>query len=391
MARKTKEELNEIKKQFGVDKIHSWSEYKTLKEDKYAYYLKYVLHKVEDRMDSIYTFSGSACHQVLEDFYTKKITYDNMINQYEDSLMEMNIAELKYDRTNAEKNEVIANKYEECVRHFFKNHNIVQCPHEVEKYLLIQISPEIIMQGYLDFIHTEPDGSVVITDYKTSTLYRGDKIQNESGQLLIYAEGIRQALNIPLEMIKCRWNFLKYVDVTVLQANGKWKSRIIERNAIGSKLVNSVSMWLKKSGYNESEIENYIADVSLENTLDKLPQEVREKFVIQDCYVYVSVTQENIDVLKEDIIITFETIDGDIKKYNEIKMKTGKEDNTIFWQEVTDKDEYRLNVLGGYSRRLHKPLDEYLKQKEMFSQVQENKSEDNENNEDSFIDFLSQL
>ena len=47
MARKTKEELNEIKKQFGVDKIHSWSEYKTLKEDKYAYYLKYVLHKKE--------------------------------------------------------------------------------------------------------------------------------------------------------------------------------------------------------------------------------------------------------------------------------------------------------------------------------------------------------
>ena len=83
------------------------------------------------------------------------------------------------------------------------------------------------MQGYLDFIQTEPDGGIIITDFKTSTLYRGDKIQNESGQLLVYAEGIRQLLNIPLEMIKCRWNFLKYVDVTVLQANGKWKSRII--------------------------------------------------------------------------------------------------------------------------------------------------------------------
>ena len=58
-------------------------------------------------------------------------------------------------------------------------------------------------------------------------------------------------------------------------------------------------------------------------------------------------------------------------------MKTGKEDNTIFWQEVTDKDEYRLNVLGGYSRRLHKPLDEYLKQKDVFLKFRKIK-EDNE-------------
>lgn len=65
--------------------------------------------------------------------------------------------------------------------------------------------------------------------------------------MVIYAEGIRQALNIPLEDIVCEWNFLKYVTVTIEQKNGKKKDRYIERNSIGESLINTAKMWLKIS------------------------------------------------------------------------------------------------------------------------------------------------
>ena len=102
------------------------------------------------------------------------------------------------------------------------------------------------MQGYIDMLYIEPykdeDGNekkrVHIVDWKTSTRYQGAKIDAECGQLVIYAEGIRQALNIPLEDIVCEWNFLKYVTVTIEQKNGKKKDRYIERKGIYKYLEN---------------------------------------------------------------------------------------------------------------------------------------------------------
>ena len=37
----------------------------------------------------------------------------------------------------------------------------------------------------------------------------------------------------------------------------------------------------------------------------------------------------------------------------------------LFWQDVTDADAYRLATLSGYSRKLHKPYDTYLKEQEL--------------------------
>lgn len=142
---------------------------------------------------------------------------------------------------------------------------------------------DIVLQGYIDFLFTEKytdeNGNektrIRIVDWKTSTRYAGKKIDSECGQLVIYAEGIRQALDIPLEDIICEWNFLKYVTVTYEQKNGKKKDRYIERNVIGESLVNTAKMWLKEFGY-EDDMESYIDKMILDNTIDCLPKEVRD-------------------------------------------------------------------------------------------------------------------
>ena len=395
IIRKTREELNEICKNLNVKVLDSWSKYHCYKQDKWEAFLKYVLHEKEDRTNGIYAVSGGYCHDIIEKLYSGEIEYKDMINLYEDSLLTMNIAELKYDRNDAEKNERIANKYENCVRHFFQNHNVIEQPHRIEHFITIRICDDIVLQGYIDFLFTEKylddNGNektrIRIVDWKTSTRYSGKKIDQESGQLLIYAEGIRQALGIPLEDIICEWNFLKYVTVTYEQKNGKKKDRYIERNVIGESLVNTAKMWLKEFGY-EDDIDFFVDKMVLENTLDYLPEEVRSKFEIKDCYVQVPLSEEKIGELKSDIADTIHEFREKEKEYKET------EDEMLFWQDVTDADAFRLATISSYSRKLHKPYDVYLKEQEMFKMNTEDDFDEIEKNdveEDDLLSFLDSL
>lgn len=380
--RKTLEELNEIKKQYNVDTLWSWSRYNTYKSDHYAYFLKYIQHIPEDRQNSIYAVSGGYAHDILEKYYNGSIKQDQMLEEYEDSLFTMNLAELKYDRSDEDKNEAIALKYENCMKHFFKYHyKPKDLAMVLESFCLIKITDDIIFNGYIDNcgVYKDENGEkrIVITDYKTSTIYKGEKLEKESGQLYLYAEGIRQKTKLPLDHITIRYLFMKYVNVSCLQANGKWKERQIERNQIGVKLISSIKMWLTKLGYNH---DDYVEDVILNNSLNNLPDDVKEKFIITDCYVELPLNEEIIDDLKQDIIETITEINQKTNEYNQTK------NEKLFWFEVTEKDEYFLAVLSGYSRKLHKPYDEYLTEKEMFNTEQKQEDDDSD-----FLDFLSEL
>jgi hypothetical protein len=399
LARKTREELNKLCKELNVKKLDSWSKYHCYKQDHWEAFLKYILHEKEDRTNGIYAVSGGYCHDIIEKFYNDEIEYNGMIDKYEDSLLTMNIAELKYDRNDSEKNEKIANKYENCIRHFFKNHVVINQPHKTEQFITIRICDDIVLQGYIDFLFTEKytdkndneKTRIRIVDWKTSTRYTGQKIDAECGQLVIYAEGIRQTLGIPLEDITCAWNFLKYVTVTYEQKNGKLKDRYIERNSIGESLVNTAKMWLKEFGY-EEEIDSYVDSMILDNSIDCLPDEVRNKFTIKDCYVEVPLSEEKIEELKTDIIETLHDFRAKEQEYNKTK------DEMIFWQDVTDADAFRLATLSSYSRKLHKPYDAYLKEQEMFEKnnsdndnEEENSEKVSNNEEDDLLAFLDSL
>lgn len=379
--RKTKEELNTICKKYNIPFLWSWSRYNTYKTDSFIYFLKYIQHIKEDRRDSIYVYSGSCCHDILEKYYNGSIKQSDMINLYEDSLMTMSLAEYKYDRNDDEKNKAIADKYESCIKHFFRNHQKPNMNMILEMFCLIKITDKIYFNGYIDncgvYVDDNGEKHIVITDYKTSTIYKGEKLEKESGQLYLYAEGVRQKTGLPLDHISIRYLFLKYVTVKILQANGKWKERQIERNQIGNKLIASIKMWLKKYQYNP---DDYIDDVLLYNSLNNLPDDIKDKFIISDCYVELPLTEKYIENLKSDIIETVNEVQEKTEQYNKTK------DEKVFWREVTAKDEYFLSCLSGYSRKLHKPYDEYLTEKEMF-QTQEDENEADK----ELMDFLAGL
>ena len=82
MARKTREELNEICSQLKVKTLDSWSKYHCYKQDHWEAFLKYVLHEKEDRINGIYAVSGGYCHDIIEKLYKGEALRENEIEKY---------------------------------------------------------------------------------------------------------------------------------------------------------------------------------------------------------------------------------------------------------------------------------------------------------------------
>ena len=361
--RLTYEELNEIKKKFGVDQLWSFSKFDSYRTSQYEWMLKYIKHLPENNeLSSAYSSLGSAVHDVIEKLYDNDIKYDDMVGEFEDIWMtNIDIAGLVFDRNDSTKNENIKNKYYADLVHFFKNYNKLPYKMQNEQFVTIKITDDIVMQGYLDACYKNEDGIFTIVDYKTSTQYSGKAIEEHAAQLVLYSEALRQ-LGIPKDKIRCCWNFLKYVNVDCEQINGKIKTRTIERYELGSKLQSSVKTWLKKLGYEEQMME-YLDSLVQTNDIKCLPEDVQKKYKIDDCYVYVDDIWDFYEDLKEEIIETISEINDKVKQYKDLMTLDDEEAaEKLFWdnEESLKAQSYYYNNLSGYNIPTLKPYKQYL-------------------------------
>lgn len=345
-----------------VDRLNSWSRVNCIRNSLYEYYLKYILHKEEDRDDSIYKVTGGISHDIIERFYTDKIIYKDMLEEFEDGwVTAFDIAELKFVRGDGERNKSIAAKYYYDLKNFFSTHEVITDKIDIEKFVTIKVGDEYY-QGYIDAQVIDKDGNITILDWKTSSIYKGEKAKNECGQLVMYAMGLHQQ-GIPYEKIKIAWNFLKYQCVTVQSKKGVKKVREIERCELGDKLYANAKMWLKDFGYTEDQTFEYLDKLSQSNDISCLPKEIQEKYELHDCYVYVDLTDELINHWETFIIDTMNMIRKKEKEYYELK-ESGQYEaaDKLWWEDEKSlkKQSYYLNNLCGYSPNLHKPLKSYL-------------------------------
>lgn len=358
MARLTSEELQTLMKNEGVSRIWSWSKWNCFHTSPYEYFLKYILHKKEDRTDCIYTTTGGIAHDIMERRYTGKLPYEQMIDDFEDGwVTAFNIAEMKFDRNSPEKNDKISQKYYENLKHFFMNHTPLKYKPVIEQFVKAKIGDNLF-QGYIDVCFKDDEGNFNILDWKTSSIYKGKKAENECGQLVVYAIGLNQQ-GVPMDKIRICWNFLKYVSIQYEQANGAVKTREVERCKIGESLQTNAKMWLKKLGYAD-QVDDYLKLLLDTNGIECLPKEVQEKYIISDCYVYIPLTDELINRWKETIISTINDIELREKDYEETQS------DKAFWDtdESVEAQSYYFSTLCGYSPNLHLPYKEYLERTE---------------------------
>lgn len=354
MGRLTWEELDKLKKDNNVSRLWSWSKVHCFNTSMFEYYLKYIKRIKEDRRDCIYAAMGGTAHDIIERFYTGKIKYEDMIDEFEDGwLASREISQLKFDRNDEGHDKKIADKYYVDLKHFFKNH--VQLKHKpvLEQFVKMKIGNNLLY-GYIDCCFKDEEGCFNIVDWKTSTIYKGAKAQDECGQLVLYAIALNQ-LGVPFDKIKICWNFLKYCTIQYEQANGTVKTRDVERYKLGESLQTNAKMWLKKLGY-EDDIDDYLKAMIDANSIDVLPDDVQEKYMISDCYVYVDMTQDLIDRWTDYVISTIHDILAREKEYQD----TGNEMVFFDDEESVKKQSYYFSTLCGYSPSLLKPYMSYL-------------------------------
>lgn len=356
------EDLKKLCGALGTDRLNSWSRVNCVHNSWYEYLLKYILHKEEDRDDSIYKVTGGISHDIMERFYLHELEYEKMVEEFEDGWMTaFDIAELKFVRGDGARNKSIAAKYYYDLKNFFETHEVIKEPIDIEQFVTVKVGDEYY-QGYIDALIKHEDGSYTILDWKTSSIYKGDKAKNECGQLVLYGIALNQK-GIPFDKIKIAWNFLKYQCVTVQSKKGVKKIREIERCTLGEKLQANAKMWLKEFGYTEDQVFEYLDSLAQTNDIKVLPEEVQAKYEFHDCYVYVELTQELIDYWTNFIIDTMKEIRSKEAEYEELKA-AGKYDEAdkLWWEdeESVKKQSYYLSNLCGYSPNLHKPYKAYL-------------------------------
>lgn len=363
LVRKTFDELNQLKKELGVDKLWSFSAVDQFKTSKYVYYLKYIAHVPTNLPPNIYGKMGGFVHDCLEKLYLgkEKISREDLYKDFEAYwAVNIDMLDIKFNRTDEKINNSAKTKYHDCLINFMKTHELIEDKIMLlEQFILAHVG-DYYFQGYADAIaFDENEGTFTIIDWKTSSKYSNRDIPSKGRQLLLYALSLHQ-LGIPLSKIRACWNFMKYVSVDCMQKNGKVKVRYIERSLIGEKLLKSVNGWLKTFGYSEDEIMKYDEYLLQLNSLDSLPEEVQEKYSIHDCYVYVDVNEESLDNLKQDLLNTINNIKELEEKYRSTN------DDTVFWddEESLKQQEYWYYNICDYSIDTVLPFKQYVEEKE---------------------------
>ena len=354
MARLGKEDYIEIYKKYNVNKTWSFSKVETYLQDKYEYYLKYVAKIKGDRDDSAYGSYGTLVHDTIEAFYNKQITKEEVLQQYDNKSTELEMFGRKFDRTDEQKNEKIKLDYDVCVRHYLERIERPNNKFVTELPVILDLTPKIILVGYIDLLeYVEND--LVITDFKTSTIFSNADMKDKTAQLMLYAEAIRKRSNLEnFEHIKIQYDFIKYVQVKYLQLNGKEKVRNIKRSELGTSLSSAVKTFLVKEGISQNEIEKYLTQLEYTNSIDCLPKNIQDKFSIDKCIVSVDLSEDIIKEFKTNLINTITEIQENENKY-QLTL-----DEKIFWSEVDTKKSFYFANLSEYSMDLHKPYKEYL-------------------------------
>lgn len=361
--RLTQEELEKVKEKYGVEQLWSFSKFDTYRTSQFEWMLKYIQKKPENNEKiSAYGNLGNAVHSCLEEYYKGDLKYEDLVQQFINAFtVNIDMLGMYFDKNDEYRNESIKNKYYQDIIHYFSNFTPIEYKTQIEQFIAIKITDDIIFQGYIDCIHKDNNDNYIITDFKTSSYYSLKSLKEHSAQLVLYAEGLRQK-GIPDDKIKCRFIFLKYVDIDCEQANGNIKTRSIERCKIGESLQSSCKMWLKKHGYGEEETQYFLLQLMETNDIKCLPEDIQKKYIVRDAELYVNDVWKFYEELKEEIIYTINEINNKVIQYNLLKDSDINSAERLFWDsdESLKAQSYYYNNLCGYSISTMKPYKLYL-------------------------------
>ncbi|MEN3817288.1 PD-(D/E)XK nuclease family protein [Bacillus amyloliquefaciens] len=294
-----KEKLNELRQQ-GKN-IYSFSKLGTFNNCEYEYYNTYVLKK--KGIDNIYTLMGSELHNGIEQIYKNELDIEEFKKEFENRLIELELNGVKFP------SESIGDSWKADVGHFLNNFKKIDSKKILEKLLVFEISDGIYLQGYVDAILPSEKGKpfVSIYDWKTSSKFTGKKLNEAGRQLLMYKLALEQTTDLKVD--KILWFMVKYVYVCT-QGKTKVKKKMCNRGKWVKEIRKQLEKEMHSLEYEDFEIDLLLDNAVKENSIDYLPEEIKNKYWLEDCLVEYEATEEKINELKNYITDTVEKIEN---------------------------------------------------------------------------------
>lgn len=299
--RLSNEQQEMIKAKFGVNRLWSFSRYNTYVEQPWEYRIVYLEHKV--RTSNVYTYLGTYCHDIIQDYYDGKLKYEDMSKRFNEVIEEWKTTSYHF------MSEKVRDSWLANMDHYYKNTSTIKAKVLNERPVCLVLKDNVtdknvVFIGYLDSEYFDEDGNLIIMDYKTSSKgeFTGAKLAHKSLQLKIYAMAVSQQRGIPLHKIKLRYDMMKYVNVSYLQKNGKWKSTLQERSKWVASQDKKIRTLLMENGMDIFDIDLVMATAIAMNDISDLPKEVQDCFKISNGYIDVQIRPDEAKNIEQMIL-----------------------------------------------------------------------------------------
>ena len=229
-------------------KIYSISKLNTLHQCKYQAYLNYVEH--EEQKSNIWACAGTIIHDKLEACLHGEATTVDLREAINEELENFSLLDIDFplDRNG---NPTLRNNWIANMTRFTEEFVIPEGNFETEKLVILPIDDHSVMQGYIDVIKHNDDGSVDILDWKTSSQFAGDHLIEAGRQLVVYAMALEHE---GLKVNAVKWVMLKYYEASWLLKNGKTKVKVGEWRNLVSDLESVIEKRLLDMGKDEFEV-----------------------------------------------------------------------------------------------------------------------------------------
>lgn len=251
---------------------------------KEAFY-SYIANMRDQGRANIYGIMGNSIHEVLEKIYNNEATGADLLPALQEDLDNADLVGVDFPR-DFKGGTTIRDNWIADMTDFCSSFEKMEGEFTTEELVILQLSGTRYLIGYVDLIQIidEDTKTVKIFDFKTSTKFKKADLIHHGRQLVVYGMAMEQA---GYQIEDLAWIMLKYVEVTYwgyARANSKNKTRItkvVERCKFAKDMYAIVDRMAREAGYSEIDIDLLLNDFLETNSLNSLPEDIREQISIE--------------------------------------------------------------------------------------------------------------
>lgn len=322
------------------EKLYSISKLNNIDTCEYQAYLTYIVK--EKGLGNCYNILGSQIHDCLEKIMNGLSDESELPVVLQKELDDIDMLGITFpsDRNGGVS---IRDHWIADMSDFCNNFVKPEGKFDTEQLFIFRTPEGAYLQGYIDLIRYNKDGSISIYDWKTSSQFSSENLRHHGRQLVLYALAKEQeGYNVK----NVAWIMLKYAEISFwgkARKNSK-EDTLIKKVCSRSKIVSEIRSYIERDleqlGYSELDIELMINEAVKNNSLNKLPDNVRDKYTVKPYVRQYELTDE----IKQE---TLTYIKEKIAQYE------SKSDDENDWtpMNITDKNSFYCNNLCGYRKK----------------------------------------